>query len=74
MKKQKKSSAEKPSLEAAAAKAKISKEPFIVWFHKKVRQGLLKLWQEDEIKTFFREKGLKDIEDTDKYEETLKVY
>jgi len=52
-----------------------NKISFAVWFAQKVNKKELKVWQELEIKTFFiKDCGLKEIEDQEKYNETLKIY
>lgn len=48
--------------------------PFETWFAIKVSEGKLNYWQGPEIKTFFKEKDLKEIEDLKKYDEILKLY
>jgi hypothetical protein len=62
----------------AAAKPKVAekttKVPYPVWFHDQVKAGKLKFWQEKEVSVFFREKGLSDYEEADKYSELLKLY
>jgi len=50
------------------------KVAFPVWFSKQVKAGKLNFWQEKEISVFFREKGLSDREEADKYSEILKLY
>ena len=62
----------------AAAKSKVvaqtTKVSFPVWFSRQVKAGKLKFWQEKEVSVFFREKGLSDNEEADKYSELLKLY
>ncbi len=76
--KKKKAIAKKKSSVSSSKKAKAKKEdttiPFQIWFSKKVSTGKLKFWQESEISIFFKEKGLSDKEEPDKYEECLKLY
>lgn len=60
-------------------KVKVKKEVKIVqsydvWFYNQVKVGKLRLVQKLEIMTFFKEKGLKDIEDPENYNEILKYY
>lgn len=47
---------------------------FNKWFGNKVLNGELNFWQRDEILTFFKEKDLKEIEDSNRYDEILKLY
>lgn len=51
-----------------------TKIPFDIFFDEKVNEGKLRFWQHREISVFFEHKGLKKIEDKDKYEEILKLY
>lgn len=51
-----------------------TKISFSSFFNKKVKENVLGFWQRDEIEVFFKEKGLSDREDKDKYEEILKLY
>lgn len=58
---------------------KISQKPsnkvlFQQWFGEKVRSDELKYWQEKEILVFMKEKGLSELEDSEKYEEMLRIY
>lgn len=50
------------------------KVPFPVWFAGQVKASKLQFWQEQEISVFFKEKGLSDKEEPDKYSELLKLY
>ena len=50
------------------------KVTFAVWFHRQVKAGKLQFWQEKEISVFFKQKGLSDSEEADKYSELLKLY
>ena len=64
---------------ASPSKAKTAKKEdnrvlFPVWFSNKVHRKELNAWQEAEIRAFFKDKGLKDKEEPDKYEECLKLY
>ena len=52
----------------------IPKIHFYAWFDQQVRAGNLKPWQELEIKTFFREKGLDEIEEPKIFDKFLKIY
>jgi hypothetical protein len=47
---------------------------FLVWFDKQVIAGKLRFWQKKELSVFFKEKGLSDNEEPDKYSELLKLY
>lgn len=51
-----------------------SRVSFDVFFAKQVKNGKLGFWQRQEILTFFKGKGLGDLEDQDKYEQILKLY
>lgn len=72
----KKKPARKMSKSKAPAKSekKESKISFKSWFALKVRDKRLSFWQEKEIQIFFKSKGLSDIEEPEKYEESLKLY
>lgn len=48
--------------------------PYIIWFTNQVKAGKLGFWQEKEVSVFFKEKGLSDNEEPDKYSELLKLY
>lgn len=48
--------------------------PFSNWFHSQLKAGNLKFWQENELLVFFKEMGLSDNEEPDKYSELLKLY
>ncbi len=50
------------------------KVPLHVWIARAVRENKLQVWQEKEIRTFFKEKGLTELEEPDKYTELLKLY
>ena len=50
------------------------KVSFRSWFDKQVKAGNLKFWQHKELAVFFREKGLSESENPDKYSEILKLY
>jgi hypothetical protein len=54
--------------------AEADKVTFPVWFSQQVKAGRLNFWQEREVSVFFREKGLSDREEADKYSELLKLY
>ena len=69
-----KSSNSKKDKQPAKAPQKEEVIPFIAWFQKSVNKGQLNYWQESEIGVFFKEKGLKDSENPEKYEEILKLY
>lgn len=58
----------------AIPKLVTDKVSFPVWFSRQVKAGNLKFWQEKEVSVFFREKGLSDNEEADKYSELLKLY
>lgn len=47
---------------------------FDVWFARKVLKKELKIWHRLEIETFFKKKNLSKNEDSDKYDEILKLY
>lgn len=47
---------------------------FDVWFNQQTKEAKLGFWQKNEISVFFKEKGLSDKEDADKYSELLKLY
>lgn len=57
---------------------KVAKEDirisFDVFFNLMVKEGKLGFWQKSEISVFFKQKGLSDLEDKDKYLEILKLY
>lgn len=62
-----------------SSKAKLPKKQedlidFDSWFWFKMRDKRLREVQRSEIKIFFTQKGLKDIESKSKYEEILKLY
>ena len=73
-KKKKTTTRKKRSAAPKRAKKKPEQVLFSVWFSKKVFKAELKFWQEAEIKAFFKDKGLSDKEEPDKYEECLKLY
>lgn len=50
------------------------KTTFVVWFNRQVKAGNLGFWQSKEVSVFFRQKGLSDSEEADKYSELLKLY
>lgn len=66
----------KPSKKKEDIKAdeKIEKIPFSVWFAQQLKSGKLRFWQEREISVFFKEHGLSEREEADKYTEVLKLY
>lgn len=47
---------------------------FLTWFAFALREGKVKFWQELEFRTFFKEKGLTEIEDKERFEEIFKQY
>lgn len=47
---------------------------FSQFFQRCVAQGVLKPFQEKELYAFFRDKGLRDKEDLDKFQKALKEY
>lgn len=47
---------------------------FDAFFAKCVKEGKLKSWQSKEIAVFFKDLGLREKEDLELYEETLKKY
>lgn len=53
---------------------KREKIPFSLWFAEQKRLGKLQFWQEREISVFFKENGLSEKEEADKYTEVLKLY
>lgn len=48
--------------------------PYELWFYTKVQGGILSEYQFDEILAFFRDKGLRDRETKDRYEDIFKLY
>lgn len=44
------------------------------FFHKSVAEGKLKPWQRAEIEAFFKDSNLRNKEDLEVYESTLKKY
>ena len=72
----KKKTKKKPEIKKIEEKIQIEEEkvPFDAWFGQKVAAKQLKFWQNLEIKTFFTEKGLSDLEPKSKYEDILKIY
>lgn len=52
----------------------VPKMSFYAWFRDKVAEGKLKIWQELEIKVFFKQKGLHEIDEIKRYEEIFKLY
>lgn len=48
--------------------------PYELWFYIKTQEGQLSQFQFDEMLAFFRDKGLRDRETLDKYEEIFKLY
>ena len=59
---------------SVAVSKPIEKVHFQSWFAKQVIFGKLKAWQEQEIKIFFKEKNLTEIEDPKEYDKILKLY
>lgn len=53
---------------------KSEKITFLTWFAFALKAGKVKFWQELEFKTFFKEKGLTEIEDKERFEEIFKQY
>lgn len=47
---------------------------FDSWFFFAERDGKVKSYQKEEIKVFFKGKGLKDKEEKSKFDDTLKLY
>lgn len=62
------------SKEDSKIEYKPGKISFLVWFAKQVKTGKLRFWQEKELSIFFKENGLSDNEEPDKYSELLKLY
>lgn len=58
----------------AKTKKKEQKISFKSWFANKVRDKRLNFWQESEIQIFFKSKGLSDVEEPERYEESLRLY
>lgn len=54
--------------------APVEKVRLSTWFSRMVKEGKLQFWQQREIETFFKEKGLSLSEEPDKYTELLKLY
>lgn len=52
----------------------VQEEYFDTWFSRRVLSGKLRPEQGPEIMTFFKNRGLKDIEDPEKYNEMIKKY
>lgn len=50
------------------------KVPFMHWFDKKVKTGVIRLHQEDALRVFFKKQGLKDFEDQDTYNRVLELF
>jgi len=48
--------------------------PYELWFYKKVQYGTLAEYQFDEILAFFKDKGLRNRETEDRYEDIFKLY
>lgn len=49
----------------------IQKMAFNVWFKSKVSERVLKDYQDAEIRVFFGKQGLKDLEEKERFENTL---
>lgn len=64
----------KRSTKAKSKKTLDNSIDFDSWFWLKVKESRLRDVQKKEVKVFFNQKGLKDRESKDKYEETLKLY
>jgi len=47
---------------------------FGFWFTTAIKSGKVQFWQDNEIKVFFRNRGLSDIETKERYDEILKLY
>jgi hypothetical protein len=51
-----------------------NKMTFKAWFSRSVIMGLVKSWQESEIKAFFKDSSLNEKESQEIFDETLKKY
>lgn len=71
MKKRKKTRKKSSRASASGRKPQITLELFLT---KCIREGKIRFWQKQEIEAFFRDKKLKDKEDLEVYEDTLKKY
>lgn len=71
MKKRKKTRKKSSDAPAGGKKPQITLELFLT---KCIREGKIRFWQKREIEAFFRDRKLKDKEDLEVYEDTLKKY